>query len=379
MPNAYQKQLYSDLMDLTESLECFYFKDFELGNSIYRIFNYRLASYTDFLKPNALECRGHMFELDDGEMVRLASLPPEKFFNLNENPFTTNLDLSTIVSVEIKKDGSLTSSYVHPLHRSPNLRLKTKGSLSSSHSIEATKWLKERDDLYHEVRTLTLAGFTVNFEWCSPEPEHRIVLGYEEPHLTVLNIRDNRTGEYVDRDSLLVYNHPFIRNNWVDRIDDKNPEIFCAKIPEMENIEGFVVRLPSNQHVKIKTTWYLTRHYVKDSINAPRRLFEAVLEEATDDMRSLFHDDPVAIKLIEDMEQRVDKLYNHYVDIVERFYERNKELTRKDYAILGQKKLPGLAFPLAMNKYIGRDFSYKEWMKSHWKDFGIKDEIIEDV
>ncbi|UQJ95715.1 RNA ligase 1 and tail fiber attachment catalyst [Klebsiella phage CPRSB] len=29
-----------------------------------RIFNYRMASYTDWLKPGALECRGIMFEMD---------------------------------------------------------------------------------------------------------------------------------------------------------------------------------------------------------------------------------------------------------------------------------------------------------------------------
>ena len=54
-------------MRLTDTSEAFYFKDFPLNDAIYRIFNYRLASYTEFLAPNALECRGHMFEVK-GEM-----------------------------------------------------------------------------------------------------------------------------------------------------------------------------------------------------------------------------------------------------------------------------------------------------------------------
>ena len=62
----------------------------------------------------------------------------------------------------------------------------------------------------------------------------------------------------------------------------------------MQNIEGYVIRLASGQRVKIKTAWYLALHHTKDSINSPRRLFEAVLEEATDDMRSLFYDDKLA-------------------------------------------------------------------------------------
>jgi len=73
------------------------------------------------------------------------------------------------------------------------------------------------------------------------------------------------------------------------------------------------------------------------------------------------------------MEKKVDKLYNHYVDMVERFYERNKLLSRKDYAILGQSELPGMIFPLGMSKYLEKAFSYKEWMKRHYRDFGIVD------
>ena len=94
---------------------------------------------------------------------------------------------------------------------------------------------------------------------------------------------------------------------------------------------------------KVKTEWYLVQHRAKDSINSDRRLFEAVLEEATDDLRTLFHEDPLVIKRIEEMEVKVDDLYNHMVDTVERFYERNKNLERKEYAILGQESQHGQA------------------------------------
>ncbi len=91
--NLYQQTMYDELMDLVEVSESFYYKDFPLDDSIYRVFNYRMCSYTDFLQPSALECRGHMFEVSDdtrtATAIRLASLPMEKFFNLNENPMTT--------------------------------------------------------------------------------------------------------------------------------------------------------------------------------------------------------------------------------------------------------------------------------------------------
>lgn len=374
--NDYQQNLYDDLMRLVQSNEAFYFQDFSILDVNYRIFNYRLASYSDFCQPNALECRGHMFQINgegyDAEMVRLAALPPEKFFNLYENPFTMDLDLSTVNLVEDKADGSLISTYIHVDANGSVLRLKSKGSLSSDQANAAMRWLNDQREFFHELYTLAAFGYTINMEWVAPD--NRIVLGYENPELRVLNIRNHVDGSYMDRDDLHD-SYAEIAARWTLRVNlDVDPAEFVKTIPDMQNIEGFVVRLDSGQRVKIKTSWYLALHHTKDSINSPRRLFEAVLEEATDDMKSLFHDDTLAIKQIEDMERFVEEKYNHMVDTVERFYERNKHLERKDYAILGQQELAGtMYFGLAMNKYVGKPTDYKAFLKSKWKQLGLKD------
>lgn len=84
--NEYQHKLYQDLLKLCDESEAFYYVDQDLDETHYRIFSYRLASYTEFLKPNALECRGHMFEIDQNGMpLRLVALPFAKFFNLGEH------------------------------------------------------------------------------------------------------------------------------------------------------------------------------------------------------------------------------------------------------------------------------------------------------
>ena len=62
--NSYMKNLWNDLMALCASNEAFYFVDQTKDGDKYRVFTYRLASYSDFLLPNALECRGHTFRLD---------------------------------------------------------------------------------------------------------------------------------------------------------------------------------------------------------------------------------------------------------------------------------------------------------------------------
>jgi T4 RnlA family RNA ligase len=385
--NTYQTELYDNLMRLVDYSEAFFFNDVDLegdGQNWYRFFNYRLASYTDFLQPSALECRCIMFEMKnplDPEPTRLASLTPQKFFNLYENPYTMGLDLSTIKEIADKADGSLITTYLHkPWFDSIpalTLEVKTKGSLTSDQAINAKAYLSLnknkafKDELY---RAESL-DCTVIMEWCAPN--NRIVLPYMEPHLKVLAVRNRKTGEYVGFNDIDAEHFPEILNRWVKIITVDDPEAYINSIDDMQGVEGVVFELESGQRVKKKCTWYLALHHTKDSINCPRRLYEAVLEEATDDMRSLFHDDPLAIKLIAEMEEFVEVRYNHLVDVVERFYERNKELERKDYAILGQKELEKSQFGLAMSKWLGKDFSYKEFMKKRWKSYGLKDEKVE--
>lgn len=372
--NTYQINLFENLCRLVEANEAFYCTDVDLDGTPYRIFNYRLASYTDFLQPAALECRGIMFEIDETEeVVRLASLTPMKFFNLHENPFTMGLDLSTIVEIADKADGSLITTYMH----NGILRVKTKGSLTSDQAKAAKLWLhrNENVEFRDELIQAERLDCTVIMEWCAPD--NRIVLPYMEPHLKVLGVRNRITGAYVSYYDIDVEHFPETLKRWTKIITVDDPEAYIDSIDDMTGVEGVVFELASGQRVKKKCSWYLALHHTKDSINTPRRLYEAVLEEATDDMRSLFHDDPLAIKLIADMEAFVEVRYNHLVDSVERFYERNKDSSRKDYAILGQKELEKTAFGLAMRKYTGQDFSYKEVMKKRWKSFGLKDEKVE--
>ena len=83
--NKRQDELYTNLITLCDGSDMFYFADHVKDDITYRIFNYRIASYTEFLLPDALECRGHTFRLKpDGEPDALVSWTLEKFFNINE-------------------------------------------------------------------------------------------------------------------------------------------------------------------------------------------------------------------------------------------------------------------------------------------------------
>lgn len=367
--NVYQQKLYDNLMALTAN-EAFYFQDFNLDDKTYRIFNYRLASWTEFQLPSALECRGVMFEVDDNaKPMRLASLPMEKFFNLNENPSTMGLDLTKIKRVEVKADGSLMSTYIH----NDQLRLKSKGSLFSDQAIAAMKWLGTVPRLKDVLYNITSKGVTVNLEWCSPE--HRIVIGYLQPHLKILNVRNMSFGTYENLSQEAAVAPYWIETKLVD-----DPVAFINAIGTLADTEGFVVQFESGQRVKIKTDWYASLHHAKDSVNNPRRLFEAILDEAIDDLRSMFAGDQVAMALIDTMQQKVDHVYNSCVKMVEEYYEQNKTLDRKAYAIKGQQHFANtLYFSLAMNKYVGKPVDYKAFLKGKWRELGLKDTTQESM
>ena len=368
--NELQQNLYNDLMHLVER-EAFYYKDFPLEDTTYRIFNYRLASYTDFLEPSALECRGIMFEVEGDKAVRLASWPMQKFFNQNENPFTMDLDLSEIRAIELKVDGSLISTF----HHKGLLACKSKGSINSFQAERADALVQKNDALYKELTELVHHGFTINMEYLPrSDSEHRVVIGHSEESLVVLNVRNHETGEFYGLEEFVGY--PELAKLWVDYVYPPDPVEFIKQITDMEGVEGYIVYLP---HIcfKAKTLWYLTQHRAKDSVNSPRRLYEAVIAEATDDLRSLFFGDRHVIAKIDEMEQKVGHWYNELVDQVETYHVENQHLERKEYAIKGQEELSKIVFGLAMQKYTGREINYKEFMIKKWKEFGIKDE--EDV
>lgn len=358
------ENLYNNLMELVNSNEAFYHQDFPSDGHTYRIFNYRLASYTDFLQTSAMECRGAMFRLGQDGNAALVALPMEKFFNLNENPMSMNLDLTDIDEILVKADGSLMSTYIHD----GKLKVKSKGSISSEQAIAAMEWLEDQPAFARDLYSATVSGYTVNLEWCSPI--HRIVLGYATPHLKVLNARSRIDGEYMDYHALLMN---FGSSNVIERIIPQDPVAFVASIPAMlDDIEGYVVQMKSGQRVKIKTEKYLSLHHAKDSVNNPRRLYEAILDEGIDDLRSLFFTDEVAMTMIDEMQVRVDHLYNSMVKTVEGFYEENKHLSRKDYAIKGKAETDPY-FGLAMTRYLEKPVDYKAFMKSKYKELGIRD------
>ena len=367
--NNEQKIIYNNLIKLSSENEAFYFKDFTIDKTIYRIFNYRLASYTDFLSPSALEARGIMFEIINEKPIRLVARPMEKFFNYRENPFTENIDFSNSKQIMLKEDGSLISSFIHD----DALYLKSKGSVDSEQANDSLFWLRkeENEELYHDISDITKLGYTINMEWTSPK--NRIVIGYETERLVILNIIKNDTGEYANLKELGQFFTKFteyVVHDYLDYVNANYDNItdFIEQIKDEKDIEGYVIRTNADQIVKIKTEWYLTLHHVKDSINSRKRLFNAIITESIDDALSMFHDDALLVKQINDLVSEVEPKFNHMIQSVTDYYEENKNLTRKEYAIKAQGLNDGF-MSLYMNIYIGTKNDFKKFALKNYKIF----------
>lgn len=336
------KKLFDELMAVTARDKTkFFYKDFKSAlDTDFRVFSYHLASYTDWLEPSALECRGIMFEMDGDTPVRIASRPMEKFFNLNECPFTIGLDLSTTVMVTAKEDGSLISSYIDK----GRLGMKSKTSVYSQQAAEALQWISapSNDAFKQRVTELANAGYTCNFEYVAPT--NRIVLEYQDRNLILLNVRENETGDYVPytelfKDGVL---RPYLVRGY--EFDTSN-EDFVEQIRDQEGIEGFIFELKSGQKFKLKTKWYSALHHTKDSINNNQRLFEVIIAGGSDDIKAMFFGDDYAITKIEKFEDIYRNYLTEAMSEIETLYSSIAGKDRKDYAVTAQtvlKQKPGL-------------------------------------
>jgi T4 RnlA family RNA ligase len=325
-----------------------------------------------------------MFRLDDNGDTKLVCMPPRKFWNVNEVPFTQGINLEKTVRIMDKADGSLISTFYH----NDRLEVKSKGSLSSDHAQAARLYLEEYSYFRHELWFLAKSGYTVNMELCSPDL--KIVLQYDETHLKVFSIIDNFSGEYMDMNTEeFKNNYPNIWDRRVYEYDLQGTSVvsFLETMVEQDKIEGVVMELgtdavtdeyPALKNkpilVKVKAKRYLEVHGYINVLNSPRRLYMAVLEEKTDDMVAILHDLPGHVELIRYMEEyiRVEmERINEEIAIFVKWNENTNPSPREMYEELCKHDLPG-SISKNVLRFVrnGTDYNLVELMIENWDVIG---------
>lgn len=378
--NTFQTELYADLLKLTQERDSFSTKDFpQEDGTILRIFQYRLSSYSDFLERGAMNARGTMYHVEaDDTPLELLALPMEKFFGVDENPMSMKLDLSSknILRAMNKLDGSLISSY----RFGGELKLKSKAHIYSREVRAATALLNtpEYEPMKAGVARLTERGFTVDMEYTGPD--NRIVLAYDTAALGILSVRSRNTGEMFTLEQVCTpEEYAQLQPYEAQSFEGQELETLLTTLDGKQKMEGLVLWLKNgnypNQRVKMKCLPYQSLHEACDAISAieergirdPKKLYDCVLYEVADELKSIYVNRPDVLAMLEAIEAQVVPKFNAMVATVEAFYEANRHLDAKSFSLKAQQEAKQF-MQLLMTKYRGQSYTY---LKFALKNVGL--------
>lgn len=308
------------------------------------------------------EVRGITFCARTGSII---SRPLHKFFNINEREETQlkKLDWSKIVRVMDKRDGSMihavkTTSIQNEPYSS--FRLKSKKTFESDIAIDATKF--EEDPLNKNIKAFieaaTQRDLTPIFEFTSAAS--RIVLGYgEKQTLTLLHIRDNITGAYLNQKELDSWAELFSLTLVENSTEFNSFEEYIAAAKTREGIEGWVFQDDTGDMFKVKTDWYMARHRAMTFFRE-RDIAELILKEQLDDVKAMLVGDGIDIEVIEKIEEKFNRIMSSLISSVEEHYKENKHLAPRDIAA---KVVTLPMSKLIMSRYNNKPVDYTTYFQ----------------
>lgn len=331
---------FDDAMHVVSQSEAFYFTDEKLinGKQI-RSFNYRLASFSDFSFPYSWNMRGTTYDL---ETKNILALPMEKFFNYKENPFSDEKAIlnKNIIRVSEKMDGSLIYFFLSD----GVLYCRTKGTVYSQQAQMAMEIVKKNEALKNNIYYEIEMGLTPMFELISPR--NQVVILYNTEELKYIFSRNMYTGEYIFSEHFSDFAVPSYP---ISSISDS-----LSMLQTMNHREGLVIMFSDGSMLKLKTDEYYNLAHLKDNLLNEKCLVRLILDEKVDEAKAIFVNDIELNKYIDEMAIKVIPTYNHLVTSAQNFYDKYKELSIKDYAILTDKELDLPAKHLAIGFYKGK-------------------------
>lgn len=371
----FQELTFNNLMTLVAGSNGeFLFQDHPIAgqdNLVYRMFNYSLPGYMSFKQPSAKQCRGSMFLLDKTtNQAQLIALPMDKFFSIGEG---VGEDLKFKVSdakrAFIKEDGSLLTSYLCPFEKTVKLK-----SMSQPLYINAEIINKSVPDaLAKELGALAHDGICVDLELTTPE--NRVIIEYKDYKVTVIQARSILTGHKVDiRSDEFKHQYPNIAEHLVQEVAIEDVDL------ERSDIEGYVFELADGTLKKGKTIPYLSIVSVikiQDFRKEAEYLYSAAINKVLDEVRSLFvyraysenYDLEGKLAKADKVEKYASETYNGFVTNLNRLFEENKHLDRREFATKLNKEK---GFSIMMKLYSGEEVKPEDYKKEAIKLFAKK-------
>lgn len=223
--------------------------------------------------------RGTAFNVNTGKIV---SLPFQKFHNLGEcdGYMPNQIDFSKAESVMLKLDGSM----IRAIRTYDSWVFGTRAGETDVSAL-VDNWLvslpKEARDAYvYFIDSCVSYDLTPIFEFTSRA--NKVVIDYPTTALTLLAIRNNSTGMYADRATLVSYSLRY-GIPLVEEVKDFTPD----NVRAWKNAEGVVVSFADGFRVKIKADEYVRMHRAKDLIRFEKDVVKMILENSLDDVLPL--------------------------------------------------------------------------------------------
>ena len=246
-------------------------KEFGIKAKIYDdrvVLNYKITGGNKF-HPIIKECRGLILSLVSHPKYEVLSRTFDRFFNLNEgdDKDTFNWDNCIVFN---KLDGSLMSVYADSYGK---WNVSTRGTAFAEATTPMGKPYRELFDT--AINNMPLEHFCKNlytdhtyiFELTSSE--NRIVTRYNETNITLLGIRNNITGDFIDYsivNSMIYYMFPEECSVALPDIYNlSNPNDIVNFVESMEQLQEGVVCFDNETQtrIKMKNSQYVAIHRLK--------------------------------------------------------------------------------------------------------------------
>jgi T4 RnlA family RNA ligase len=302
------------------------------------IYDYRLASTTDFEEFESWELRGLAFVENPETKVWERNLLLNKFMNINQTKGETiswmyeDIKDKKIVSVQDKLDGSIISFVKFP---NGEIRAKSKTSFESEQAKMAQEILDKKPILKEEVEYLLDKDMVPIFELVSPM--NQIVLEYNETKLVLLQIR-RPDGTYIQPKELKDYDIS-MRVSTAEIYDESwnnIDKLLKEKEENQEDIEGWIVTFEDGQMAKVKTDKYIQLHgLIGPDAFRENLLIQTILDGNMDDVIAQLVPGEKKDKMVE-MDKKVVHKFNHLVtefkELRRKYFNEFNE-NRKEFAL----------------------------------------------